>query len=373
MTKLSLLSFVVVSLAACQLRVNGRPVGEPRQPPPQAADAPPPPSESSSRTVSTARPAVAHTRPVKSRAPAFDERAYQQCVAQFDAGYAAWLPNDQDAKAAIAKVAGKSPYVAMPVLLAAYEKVDAIAAPRQTGNVKPGSEYAAATRQELATAMVELAARTHAPSCVNNQHQIEVDHEYMPAFTGDRDKDKIVACGGPSEEERLLWLDARTVAAAAFNTPNRDLHDHHVSGGSWAKVTAFSQSSKEAALTLTTMSGNRRCVANGRYGTQGDGSWGPLCDWEELPAYAVGDAKPYRFAPQELPFKLQRGDEITLSFELDPDAPAGNEKVARRGGWWWLTSVTRGKVTVFEMCATQKAHQAEVRSVLAPLQIMSRK
>jgi len=138
-------------------------------------------------------------------------------------------------------------------------------------------------------------------------------------------------------------------------------------------VASFASNAKEATLSITTLSGDRRCVKNGRYGNQPDGSWGPLCDWEELPAYSVGDAKAYHFAAQELPFQLKKGDHITLAYELDPDAPASSEKVARRGGWWWLSSVSRGSTTIFEDCSTPGAHQAEVLSPLRPLTVRVRR
>jgi len=93
-----------------------------------------------------------------------------------------------------------------------------------------------------------------------------------------------------------------------------------------------------------------------------------LCD-----AYSVGKPKAYHLAPQQLPFQVKRGDQIVMSYELDPDAPVGEKEIARPGGWWWLTAVSRGDRTVFEICGTDKAHQVEVNSVLRPLQVISRK
>ena len=376
-TRSSLLGFalpLVLALGACKLQLHGNLLGShATSRSPAAAQEHAQFEPQGQTTASPARDPRPAARAPTRRLPAFDERKYQACVAAFDANYAAWLPIDREAKAAIARVAGKSPYVAVNALLAAYAQVDRKAVVRQTGTFPAGAIYAPATRLELATALVALAARTHAGSCVNNQFRIEVDDEYLPPLVGDRERDKVILCGGPSEGARATWLDARQAAAEAFNTPNIAIHDDHTRAGAWSKVAAFTSNAKAVTLSLQTMSGNRRCVRNGRYGRLGDGSWGPLCDYEELPAYAVGHAKAYHFAPQALPFPLRRGDQITLAYELDPEAPAGSEQVARRGGWWWLTSVSHGKQTVYEQCATKTAHQAEVRTTLAPLMIMSRR
>lgn len=307
------------------------------------------------------------------RAPVFDERKYNACIAAFDANYDAWLPTNREAKAVLARVKDKSPYLAVPALLAAVEQVDKKAALRQTRTDPPGAIYAPATRLELATALVALAARTHAGSCVEPQFRVEVDNEYQPPLTGDRERDKLVLCGGSSAEAQAAWLEARRAAADAFNQPNTAIHDDHTRAFMWSQVASFASNAKEATLALTAMSGNRRCVPNGRVGRHPDGSWGPLCDIEELPAYSVGRAKSYKFAPQELPFQLKRGDQVVVTYELDPDAPAGADKVARPGGWWWLTSVTRGGKPVFEGCGTAAAHEALVNSPLRPLQVMTRR
>jgi len=305
--------------------------------------------------------------------PQFDDGKYQQCVAAFDANYDAWLPVDRAAKAVLAKVKGKSPYVAIPALLAAYTEVDTKAAVRQTGAVPVGAIYAPATRLELATALVAIGADTHATSCVNNQHEIRVDDEYLPPLVGDRERDKVRLCGGPGGDDAAAWRNARQAAVDLFNRANAARHDDHTGAGAWTQVASFSASAKETTLALTTMSGNRRCVRNGRYGKAADGSWGPLCDYEELPAYSVGKPKAYHLAPQQLPFQVKRGDQIVMFYELDPDAPVGEKEIARPGGWWWLTAVSRGDRTVFEICGTDKAHQVEVNSVLRPLQVISRK
>jgi hypothetical protein len=306
-------------------------------------------------------------------APAFDDAKYKACLAAFDANYDAWLPVDRAAKAVLAKVKDKSPYVAAPALLAELDKVDTKAAVRQTRTLPPGAIYAPATRLELATALVDMAVRTHAKSCVDNQFRVEVDNEYLPPLTGDKERDKVILCGGPDGDERTAWTDARRTAADAFNKANTTLHDDHTGAGAWSQVASYAASAKETTLGLTTMSGNRRCVKNGRYGHQADGSWGPLCDWEELPAYSVGSAKSYHLAPQELPFQVKKGDQVVLSYELDPDAPASQTEVARKGGWWYLTAVTRGQKTIYEACGTTAAHDAELQSTLRPLLVMSRK
>ena len=303
----------------------------------------------------------------------FDQAKYQRCIAAFDANYDAWLPVDTAAKAVLAKVKGKSPYVAVPALLAAYADVDTKAARRQTGAVPAGAIYAPATRLELAAALVEIGATTHADACVDKQFRVEVDDEYLPPLVGDRERDKARLCGGASADAAAAWREARQTATEAFNRFNATRHDDHTGAGAWAQVAAFSATAKETAISLTTMSGNRRCVKNGRYGRQADGSWGPLCDIEELPAFAVGKAKPYHLGPQQVPFPIKRGDDVVMSYELDPDAPAGDNQVARRGGWWWLTAVTRGKKTVFESCGTATAHQVEINSTLRPLLVMNRK
>jgi hypothetical protein len=357
----------LLALAACNFQLTtrtGHSTSTQPQPQPQSQSQPQPqPQPQSSRFEP--QHSVARVQPV-------DDRAYQACVAAFDANYDAWLPTDRAAKATLAKVKDQSPYLAVPALLEAYAQVDLKAAPRQTGAVPAGAKYAAATRMELATALVQIAVATHASSCVDNQFRAEVDHEYLPPLVGDRERDKLIQCGGSGAEARKAWADARSVMVETFNTANATLHDDHSTGGWWSQLAAFSSNAKESTLSLTTLTGNRECVNNGRYGKQADGSWGPLCDWHELPSSTVGNAQVYHLAPRDVPFKVKRGDHVVVAYELDPNAPASEDKVARRGGWWWFTSVSRGDKTIFANCATASAHEVEVLSPLRELVVRTR-
>ena len=261
----------------------------------------------------------------------------------------------------------------MNALLQAYEQVDLKAAVRQNQTTPPGAVYAPATRAELATAIVEISTRAHARSCVDDQLRLEVDREYLPPLVGDRAHNQVVLCGGPSEAERATWVDARRRAAAAFNQPNQALHDDHSQASMSAQVVSLVSTPKGVTLLVREVSEHARCVRNGRYGRAGDGSWGPLCDWQDLPSSASADVKTFHLAPQTLPFALKPGDRVLLDYELDPDAPAGGAKVARRGGTWWLPSVTRGKQAVFQGCSTALALDASVRTTLAPLMVRARR
>jgi len=138
------------------------------------------------RTSSSPHPATSseHARVEPGRRePAFDDRKYKACIERFDANYDAWLPVDREVKDVLAHVKGKSPYFAVPALLTAYERLDDKAVARQTGSVPAGAIYAPATRLELATALVSLAASTHVSSCVDNQFRVAVDDEYLPPLT----------------------------------------------------------------------------------------------------------------------------------------------------------------------------------------------
>ena len=75
----------------------------------------------------------------------------------------------------IAATKGKSPYVAVPALLEAYHKLDNAAAVRQTGNTPAGAIYATGTRLELALALVEIGATTHAKDLEAKQVASVVD------------------------------------------------------------------------------------------------------------------------------------------------------------------------------------------------------
>jgi hypothetical protein len=304
----------------------------------------------------------------------WDPTWYANCVTQFDANYDAWLPRDRDAKAVIAATKGKSPYVAVPALLEAYHKLDNAAAVRQTGNTPAGAIYATSTRLELALALVEIGATTHAKSCVNDQHSLDVEngsqlnYELMPPLTGDREQDKIRMCGGPSAANRDAWLAARVAAVQAFNTNNRSIHTYQ--GTAWlsGKIRSISATAKETTLVIGLQGDTRKCVRNGRIKQAADGSWGEDCNFVYGPTYETG-RKTIHLAAAQQPFKVASGDDIVLNYELDPDAPAGDEKVPRQGGWWWYTNVSRGKATVFDNCTVKGAREAEVFSIYSELSV----
>lgn len=291
----------------------------------------------------------------------FMQDTYDRCVAMFDKNYDAWLSADREAKAAIAAAKGKSAYAAVPALLEAYAKVDARTTERQTGAVPPGSELASATRVELATALVEAAVATRAASCVNDQLHANF-RSVLPPLTGDRARDKVIVCNGPSDADADTHETARETAAARFDKANQALHDDHTKGEAIdVRILAYSSTPVAATFSLVKLVGHRECVSNGRIGKMPDGSWGPVCDWEERGVTADGKRSELHLGPAgSLPVALQRGDDVAIRFELDPDAPAGADPVPRKGGWWLLGNVSRGKQTLFDQCTLKSGASAKV-------------
>jgi hypothetical protein len=376
MTRLPTLALLV--LAGCKLQMSGIPhfgssssssSSSAAAPSQASAPATAPSSAGSTAGAATRRPPAAVE--VDAGPPARDEK-YDACVAQFDKQYDAWLPVDRETKAVLAAVKDKSPYVAVPALLKAYEHVDDKAAVRQTGARPIGAVYASATRMELTLTLAELGNRTHADTCISSQLWLGEPASYQAPLTGDRARDKIALCGGPTAAERAASATAKKTAVERLRSL-RDQAQATPRGGRNARVASYAASPKETTLAMANLYANYRCVKNGRYGRLADGSWGQLCDIEDLPANTDAKAEHYHLAPQALPFAIKRGDDVNLAFELDPEAPASRESVPKTGGWWWLSSLSRGDKPVFEMCSTPKAHQAQIHTPLDELLLAYRR
>lgn len=302
-----------------------------------------------SSSAASEEPAAQSGSSEKPKAPAFDKAAYDTCAAEFDQHYSAWLPIDQEAKTALTKARSAPPYEAVPALVSAYLKVEDASSERQSGEKPAGHVFAKATKVELTRELLRIGTSHEVNACLDRQFEYEPNQwEFLPPLTGDPERDKVERCGSPDPAVAAARRDARQAMAEEASKLLNAYRSPKPTGAMYGRVRALDIKPDHVVLTVDELASDYVCVPNGRYGMVG-GSWGPLCDYEDRPPTVVRKHT-FHGAKQETPFKLQPGDGIGFTYELDPNAPASSEKVPMDKGRLWIASVERKRKPIFEVC-----------------------
>lgn len=287
--------------------------------------------------------------PSTSAAPAVDAARYAKCSEAFEKDYDAWLPADAEAKAAIAKARGQSPYVAIPALVRAYAQVEEKRAVRQDGRLPAGASFATATKLEIAKELMRIGVENRTEACVDNQFSYEpLGGEFRPPLTGDRQKDKVESCGIDDRARMQAREDGRRAMAEEGRKLTNAYRSPMPVGGLFGKVRSIESRNDELVLKVDELASDYTCVPNGRYGMTG-GTWGPLCDYVDLPPKVL-ETRTFHFAPQKLPVDLKGADGVNMAYELDPNAPASSKAVPKSKGKLWINSVERSRKEIYSLC-----------------------